>query len=456
MFCAAGWFSMGLALGFATAPVVARADEDELVLMREPTSFMQVADAFDEHDAFDVDISIGYLRTWESGRIQREENGPGAADGRMSRNWQDVADYSRELNQLVFGLDVGIYRDLAAYARLPLVLSDARSLRAVGSAHLIDDRSTMPTPLFELSEGGFRSPTRSGVDWLAVGLAWSVLNQFRDAHVPTWVWMIEGRFNLGEPMHACKVASGEIACNGGGRDPGMSRGTNALRIETRGSYRDGYVEPYAGLAFQMEFPGSGERFFAPNGALAGYINSRPPMVGRFTAGMAIIPWEDRQHWQRFSIDMRFTGDYVSEGRDYSPLFDALGSSSNPYLTAPMCEGVAEPGQTCRDAGLLEAPFYGLTDTQAHVRIGGQITLEMQAARYVRFGVSAAVFHSPSYVLTQADACNPNASGDLRMMGSCRTGIINPHHRAAIDLPGQRFRMNSLTQIDLAASVTAQF
>ncbi len=222
MFCAAGWFSMGLALGFATAPVVARADEDELVLMREPTSFMQVADAFDEHDAFDVDISIGYLRTWESGRIQREENGPGAADGRMSRNWQDVADYSRELNQLVFGLDVGIYRDLAAYARLPLVLSDARSLRAVGSAHLIDDRSTMPTPLFELSEGGFRSPTRSGVDWLAVGLAWSVLNQFRDAHVPTWVWMIEGRFNLGEPMHACKVASGEIACTGGGRDPGMS------------------------------------------------------------------------------------------------------------------------------------------------------------------------------------------------------------------------------------------
>ena len=431
--------------------------------MNEPAPFTDVVDAFDDHDVFDLNISIGYLRTWELGRVQREANGPDAADGRMSRHWQDVGDYSREVNQLVFGLDVGIYRDIAAYARLPLILSDDRSISGVGGdllpTALLSDRSSTPMALFGEGDMRFRSPTRSGVDYLAAGLAWSILNQQRDPHVPTWVLMIEGRFNLGEPMHACENDGGTIRCQGGGTDAGVSRGTNALRIETRGSFRYEYLEPYAGLAFQMEWPGSSDRFFVPGGNLAGYINSRPPIVGRLTVGAAVIPWEDRQHWQRFSVDLRFTGDYVSEGRDYSPLFDALGSSNNPYLTSRNCEGVLGAGENCTDAGLVESAFFGLTDTQSHVRIGGQITLEMQAARYVRFGVSTAVYHSPSYVITQADACNPNADppgGDERTRGTCRSGIINPHHRPVIDLPGQRFRMEGLTQVDIAASVTAQF
>jgi hypothetical protein len=436
-------------------PSGARADDEELVLMNEPAAFTDVVDAFDDHDVFDVNITIGYLRTWELGRIQREANGPAAADGRMSRNWQDVADHSREVNQLVFGLDVGIFRDLAVYARLPLILSDDRSLARIGSSDpsaLLLDRSMTPAPLFDVAPGsGFQSPTRSGIDYLAAGIAWSILNQQRDPHVPTWVLMVEGRFNIGEPMHPCAAG----ACS----DPGISRGTNALRLETRSSFRYQYLEPYAGLAFQMEFPGSGDQFFTPEGNLAGYINSRPPIIGRLTVGTAIIPWEDRQQWQRFSIDLRFTGDYVSEGRDYSPLFDALGSSTNPLLTTPNCEGVPAPGTSCMDSGLVSTPFYGLTDTQSHARIGGQLTLEMQAARYVRFSVSTAVFHSPSYVITQADACNPNespAGADDPRMGTCRSGIINPHHRPAIDLPGQRFRMEGLTQVDVAASITAQF
>ncbi|MDQ3033964.1 MAG: hypothetical protein M3Y87_16225 [Myxococcota bacterium] len=453
----------------ALLPSGALADDEELVLMDEPTTFTDVVDAFDEHDVFDLDITIGYLRTWELGRVQREQAGPDAGDGRMSRNWQDVADYSRERNQLVFGLDVGIYRDIAVYARLPLILSDDRSLARIGGEDpgaLVYDRtpagqSMMNPPLFDVPAGrGFRSPTRSGIDYLAAGIAWSILNQHRDPHVPTWVLMIEGRFNIGTPMRACQNDDGTVRCQGGGTDPGVSRGTNALRIETRSSFRYQYIEPYAGLAFQMEWPGASDRFFVPGGNLAGYINARPPIVGRLTVGTAIIPWEDRQQWQRFSVDLRFTGDYVSEGRDYSPLFDALGSSSNPYLTSPNCEGVfsAEDG-SCAGAGLVESAFFGLTDTQSHLRIGGQITLEMQAARYVRFGVSTAVYHSPSYVITQADACNPNADppgGDERTRGTCRSGIINPHHRPAIDLPGQRFRMESLTQVDVAASVTAQF
>lgn len=435
-------------------PAAARADDDELVLMNEPASFVDVADAFDEHDPFDLNITIGYVRSMEIGRIQREP-GTGDPSGRMSRQWEDVADYTREVNQLVFGLDIGIFRDLALYGRLPVVLSDDRSLASIGGTGTttIFDRSPTASPLFDVP---FRSPTRSGLDWVSAGLAWAILNQQRDPHAPNWVLMLEGRFNLDEPMHACRREGDELICQGGS-GPGISRGTNALRIETRGSFRYQYVEPYAGLAFQMEFPGNADQLFTQGGNLAGYINQRPPIQGRLTAGMAIMPWEDREHWQRFSIDLRFTGDYVSEGRDYSPLFDALGSSTNPYLTSLNCEGVTPDGSCGEGTGLEQVAFTGLTDTQAHVRIGGQLMLEMQAARYVRFSLLTAIFHSPSYVVTQADACNPNAdSTDDRRFGTCRSGIINPHHRPVIDLPGQRFRMESLTQIDVAAYVTAQF
>ena len=452
----------------------ARADDgdDELVLMDEPFSYTDVADAFDDHDPFDVNIHVGYLRSMALGRVQREVNDGAATDGRASRHWRDIGDYSLERNVLELGLDIGIFRDIMVYARLPVILSDDRSIRRLGgddpSALLLDRAGGMP--LFGISAGdGFQSPTRSGVDYLAVGAAWSILNQHRDPNTPTWVLMVEGRFNIGDPMHPCARTPGAVQCemrvDAGGMamrapvSPGMTRGTNALRIETRGAWRYEYLEPYGGLNFQIEWPGSSDQFFLPSGGLAGYINQRPPIVGGLVVGTAIIPWEDREHYQRFALDLRFTADYVSEGRDYSPLYDALGSSDNPSLFMPTCEG--NPGaMSCSAAGLRQTPWFGLTDTQSHARIGGRFALQMQAARYVRFTAATEVRHSPSYTITQSDACNPNASGipdsDTARRGTCESGIINPHHRPTIDLPGQRFRMESLTEVDVSIQVTALF
>jgi hypothetical protein len=465
---------LAIAAALGAAPSPARADDVELQLMSEPTSFTDVIDAFDDRDPFDVNITIGFLRTWEFGRVQRERNDPEAATGRMSQHWHDVADWNHEVNQLLLGLDVGIFRDLAIYSRLPVILSDDRTLTAVSGLDPIDLSDRVDRmPYFSL-DAPFRSPTRSGVDYLAAGLAWSILNQHRDRNVPTWVVMVEGRFNLGEPMHACNP-SGE--CLGSqvfrdpmdpnnpmnGRvvragDPGVGRGTNGLRLEMRSSYRYEFIEPYAGLAFQIEWPGSGDRYFLPSGSLAGFINQRPPILGRLTVGLAVIPWEDRQHWQRFSVDLRFTGDYISEGRDYSPLFDALGSSTHPALAYPTLEG--QPDMVRGTEGLRAVSFYGLTDTELHARLGFHVLVEVQAARYVRFGVSGSVYHSTPYIITFADACNPNVDappgGDERLVGTCRSGIINPHHRPTIDLPGQRFRMEGVTQVDLAITATAQF
>ncbi len=456
------------------AAFASTAEAEDFVLMDEPTSYTDVIDAFDDHDVFDLHIHVGYTHEWETGRLQREVASPRAGDDRAASLLVDVGNYELQRNGLLFGLDIGIFRDLALYARLPLTLSDDRSIRPRSGL----DPSVLDAggaPLFDLPTAGFRSPTRSGVDWMSVGLAWSILNQHRQRWAPTWLIMLEGRFNLGEPMRACQQAAAGLQCRPDfdpltgsmtpSTSPGVGRGVNALHIETRASYREGMLEPYAGLSAQIEWPGSAGSVFLPAGDLRGYMNRMPPIVGRFTAGLAIIPWEDRQNFQRFTLDLRFHGEYVSEGHDYSPLFDALGSSANPYLATPNYEGVA--GMDNGVDGLARVQFTGLTDTQSHGRIGGQITLEMQAAQYVRFQVGTFFMYSTPYNLTQADACNPNVSTrsvtDPRLVGDCRPGvtsgntpIINPHYRGAIDLPGNRFRMADLWQVDLFVNATAMF
>ncbi len=93
---------------------------------------------------------------------------------------------------------------------MPLILADDRSLddldgSAKGPVNAKFGRAADPAtgdPLFRLP---FSSPTRSGIDYIAAGLRWSVFNHTRDITKPTWTWEVEGRFGVGEPLHACNA-----------------------------------------------------------------------------------------------------------------------------------------------------------------------------------------------------------------------------------------------------------
>ncbi len=455
-----------LLVGFGLFAVAspARADDPPLVLLGEPTTYTDVADAIDDDDPFDLNLSLTFERAATQGTIQREAppvDATGApADLPGAHRYVDVADSRSLTNKLVIGLDAGLYHDLMVYARLPLVLSDDRSLRGL-TAGVPQDEVAVP----------FVSPTRSGVDTVNVGLAWSITNQQRTRWLPTWVLMVEGRLAVGAPLRACSKSAVDPVGNGNCRatygqdgapgyfegDGGISRGTNALRLETRGSHRYRYLEPYTSLAFQIEWPAASDRFFVPSGNLEGVVDTIPPLQAEATVGLAIIPWEQRARHQRFTLDLRGTFAYFSEGRSWSPLFDALGTSANTGLTDPVCERgdvACDPA----DPAMRKGYFYGLTDTAPHAQIGGHIGVEMQAARYVKFGFAMGLAYTTAHLLSFADACNPNfspAEGDPRV-GTCATGIINPNYRETIDLPGRRFRLESALTFDLSATIMAQF
>lgn len=429
-----GLLQLGLTLASGS---VARADERDLRLLETPATYTDVADAADGRDPFDLNVRVLFRRVQEWADVRRERP---STTGRTEI--ERVAAYRMVRHELLLGLDIGLFRDLELSVDLPLVLSDDRRLNPVNGSLL--DGLAQASPLV--------SPTRSGIDLLLLGLGWAPLNQYRDAHSPTWVFRLTGRVAVGAVRHPC--AAGESNC-------GVSDGTHALTFETRMSHRFRYAEPYGGAGFTAQFRGRAGSAFAPGGALAGYRHVNPPLVAEFVAGMALVPWEHRGKSQRLSVDMRLQAQWVAQGRDYSPLFDALGTSNAPTLTSPTCEGAPTDPADCTGApgGLRLVPFTGLTDVQAHGRIGGRVAVELQAARFVRFGFGGSLQYTTPHQITGTDRCNENASprdaADPRIAG-CARGIVDPHHRVILDTPGQRFSLGGQLRVDLFATMRAQF
>ncbi len=462
------FLALALVIAAPVPSALAQSDADEeLKLYSEPSSYTNVIDALDGDDPFDVNVQLGFRREYATGNIQREVNNPATATGRNSANYIPVGGYEHQRNILDVGLQLGVFHDLALFMNLPIVLSDTRTINQPGN--VADQRLSEQIRQEEQPDGStipifnvpFNSMTRSGIPNVEVGIAWGIFNQFRDDSVPNWVVRLSGQFAVGNTMRPCAAdASGNnlpysatSKCNGSNQ-PGISDGVHWLHFETRSSYRLRYVEPYAGLHFMAGFPAQASDQFKPGGDLDGFTNVRPPIQGELTAGLAIVPWEVRPRAQRLTIDIRLMGRYISEGHYYSPLFDALGTSQSAYLTSPNYEGVDMMGNPVG----RQVMFQGLTDIEPHGRLSIQPAIELQAAEYIRFRVGARLGWETPHMITYSDACNPNFSasaGDPRI-GNCRGGIINPHHRANIDLPGRRFRIDDQFQVDLFAAAIGQF
>jgi hypothetical protein len=459
---------------------LARADEPvaakEPRLLRETGENTTVIDAFDKDDPFDANLSIGFRQQWKSANIRRESaiQQAGLATGGFTPANENIASYSQSLSILDLRSDIGIFRDLALTVHLPIILSDTRELSGLDGAERNPQRlqDSQGDPLFSVP---FKSPTRSGIDWIAFGLNYAVFNQQRDDSKPTWVVGGETRLGIGERLHACNDAA-QNKCpdpqnpNGPGRDPGMSRGMNAYILHTVFARRFGYIEPYTGFRVQAEVPQSNSDYGKTNN-LRGQLLNNPPIVGTITVGMEVYPYENREAFQRLSLDFKVRGSYHSPGRDYSELFDALGSSQARSLRN------ANPGgyrggpdggfSSVVDPNAGNVFFTGITDQQAFGSFGGFTGVTWQTGEYVKFHAGFGLTHVQSHLVTAADACNPENTSDAGASGPCRSGaatsaggtvsgIPNPNHRQSIDLPGRRFSVDDTLLVDLWLSGTVMF
>jgi len=448
------------ALPLLVATRALRADEPpgahEPRLITESSEITAVPDAFDVGNVLDVNLLLGFTQSWKRANIRRE----GAASTPNARTMEDIASYSATTSTLLVGADVGLYHDLALLVRVPVVLSFSQELGDLnGSVGALAERLSdgMGGQLFGLP---FRSPTRSGVDYVSAGIDWAIFNQQRDRSKPSWVVGIEGRLAVGVPMHACN--GGSASCPdpsnpAAGREPGISRGTDAILGKSIWSRRFGYLEPYTGVWMQAEFPQARSDF-------SGYdptsdSGRAPPLLGSMALGLEVIPYEKREQLQRLSADVRLKGMYHSAGRDYSELFDALGSSQAAALRAPTpvayARGAANPS-----AG--NAYFTGITEEQAYGSLSLSASATWRSGEYIKFTVGSAFSYAQPHFVTSAPQClsgstDPNAAGPcIDPVSHAVRGVPNPEHRDILDLPGRRFSVDDTTIVDLWVTSVVMF
>jgi len=471
--------SVALGVGMLAAPNAALAEEPftagEPRLMSETAEVTTVVDAFDRDNPFDLHLSIGFRQQFKRANIRRETSldGPGLSTGGFVAATENVAKFSQQTSILEAGIDIGIYKDLAFVARLPLVISDTRELSDLNGSAANGARRLDPTGQ-ELFAVPFKSPTRSGFDWFSLGLAYAITNQRRDPTKPTWVIGADWRTAIGPRLHACNDAA-PVKCPdpanpASNRDAGISRGMNGAVVHTTFSKRFGYVEPYLGVRGLLELPQSNSDFGATSD-VKGSLLTRPPIVGTVMAGLEVVPWENRESFQRVVIDVRGRGSYHSPGRDYSELFDALGSSQAATLRSanPGAYKLGADGRTSvADTDPTKRVFFaGITDQEAFGSFGGTTSVTWQAGEYVKFTLGGGLLYTQSHVITASDACNPDFRNDLGASGPCRsqpgqgaqqvvTGIPNPNYRAVIDAPGRRYVVEDNFTVDLFVNGVVMF
>lgn len=468
--------------------------------MVEPGEVTNVIDAFDDGDTFDLNLSLGFEYSTKSAKIRRETSiaAPGLTTGGYTSNLLNVASYSETTSKLIPRLDVGVYKDLAVYFRLPIILSNSRELTDLDGSAGQQDTALAGAPGERLFDLPFKSPDRSGIEYFAAGIDVNVMNQARDRTKPTWRFGLEGRFPLGEPMHACTTKNlvGQVQCadprdinrngrtdpdiayedpNIAEREPGVGRGTVGLEVHTFLSKRIKYLEPYGGFSALFEFHQESSDYGLID--LDTSLVNMPPIVGSVVLGLMVIPWENREKFGRLTLDFRFTGEYHSEGRDYSELFDALGSSDAPSLRNPQwaaykpnpdrsagCVNGVCPPRSIVDEQSSKTYFTGLSDVQAYGVYRASASATWQASENVKFQLGVGFRHDQAHGISGDQQCTPKLDDPTGgHSGPCyredkniATGVPNPNYRAPINAVGRRFFVSESNTFDVFASGTVMF
>ena len=380
----------------AALPSFAFADEPYLPVeprvMHEPGEVVDVADAFDRGVPFQVHIALAFMETVRWAAIDHHDT-----TGKVL----DTLLYRGTASSLVPRIDVGLYHDLAFYISMPITLSATYTISTTKNATSVSGPDG--ENLFTLP---FHSPDRSGPEWLAAGFDTDIFNQMRKASFPTWLLGAEVRIPVGVSLHACNVSSpmGEVACaapgdinRNGKTDPGEpkgitqesagnSRGTVGLELHSFISRRIHFFEPYAGVEGVVEVPLGNSDFSLVKQAGGGI----PPVILEGSIGTLLIPWEDREHFSRVTLDMRVSASAHTSGPEATELYDALGSSSATSIRAPI-------------AGAI--PFSGVTRVAAFP--AGRIATEAtwQSSKYIKLSVNIRGGYEGNHSLTVPDSTN---------------------------------------------------
>ncbi|HET6283435.1 MAG TPA: hypothetical protein VFH73_20930, partial [Polyangia bacterium] len=421
----------------------------------------RVVSALDDDNRFDLNLTLSWQHEAKSAFIKRESQSAVSPGTELIKDLK----YQQTRDLLNFRADFGVMRDVGFHIEAPLVVSDQRSLDFDQSeGHLCiypGDPGGRPTCVNEqnstlLRDGilpgagqanygldapharsftrpssqVFQGPKRSGFESLGAGLTWAIFNQARDDTKPTWTLGFVSKFDVGAAMRFDPAKPND--------NTAVGLGYHQFIWSTTVSKRFRYFDPYFGMWYMLPARTNGSPFERyPGGAQTTVgVQQRAGLQ----IGVEYAAWENTPRKQRVTIELRGRAEQRFFGRSHSELWEALSGSSACRTDVTKCRAGLD--EDLNGDGKPD-PYPGVTETQAYAIFGGDVGLNVQVGRYVRFrGLFGLAVDMPHFITFAGAGVDTNNDGRV---DSNSPAEANPVYREAIDLPGRRFKVEG-TQI----------
>lgn len=437
-----------------------------------------VASAFDPEDGFDLHVTLDYVLDIHRAAVRREAAG---RPGTLPTDPMPVVDdlvFAEDKQTLVPRLELGLFHDVSFAASLPYVVSDSRTLELdqrdtpctfdVADATCVSRNTSttlrdglLPMAGYDGENGGagftgndptvFRSPGRSGVDQLHLGLTWAPMNQRRDDTKPTWKIGLEAR-----------VAVGKIAAMNR-MDPsastGVGRGVHELRVWTSMARRLGWAEPFIEAYWQGTIAVKDESPFKSPGF--GARSTDPGQLAGTRFGFEAYAVDQGSDGARFSLELSANLGAHFEGREYTPMWEVFALAGDASGTGPL---VLDADPTT--AGMQRLDHPGITNVENYLDLGARAAARISVGERFRIGAHFQMLSQTQHVITFTDAgvdfpeCDgaaaPGCEPDNNDVVTPGTAEVSPLHSPLIDLIGHRYRIDDSLNYSVGAEVQILF
>jgi hypothetical protein len=442
----ASWATIAAALVLAMAPTGARA-----------ARVTDIVDSFSrpQEEPVDVVIDVEYGYSARRGAILREFRclaHDQAVVGQFCPDQSRIED-ARELEverirqTLDLRLRLGIWRAAEFWFAVPIVLADQTKLSyakgVTAQSSTVDPQGSDPPPsLFSVPSVG---PERSGVGDPSFGIRLAPLSWARDPARATWA------LDLALTIPARGKSGVRRADN-----RSVGQGLWVIDVATAVSARPvRQIEPYAGVGGTLRLPHTNSLFddYGPTQTLVSPGHGIHTLVG-----VEFHPYEDRELERALTIDLGGRLAYTFEGRDYTDLFDALGTSS--------CDG-RDPASPCTlttfDRGDIDPATGrprktdGITDVEQFGTLSAWLGVRYQPIRWIALGARVDFAYELPHFLTSADA-GKDLDGVNQVQASNQNGDneFNPVYSSHIDSLGSRFRTGGIRTVGFSLSLSGKF
>lgn len=439
---------------------------------------------FENDQPFGFDLSPSFRHRIERSAITRE----GICDptSQACPAYYSEVDARRTLFALDVDLAIGIYRDFQFHLTLPFIISDTTNLefsdgvtresssidpaRASSPPRQPTINERFPYRLFEMPGGRLDGPTRSGLGDMSFGLAWTPFNNQRMPHVATMLLGIDYTAPTGKPAR--------------GGNTGVGRGVHELAFRIGASRRVGFLDPYMQFAYALPIRASNGLFrdYGPTQRVAS-----PGMRGDITAGTEFILFSDDESGQHYTFRVGLDFGYTAQGRDYSPLFEGLSTTScngtslqdvglerytgagyPPSAGLPStvqnediaCAWIVQQTSNASDgpdsynrAGTTFS-HDGITDVDGYLRYGLHAGFSLQFAPLARFQLAFRGDTANPHGITGANSGRSTTGGAVSLDPA--DNERNPYYNPTLDYIGNRFRQESVFNFEWMARFSLQF